>query len=230
MILPEPTPQFVAHRPPRSPSPRAGVRRRQSATSPCPLDPVRGSRHGSRRSWTSAASTASVEADDDDDSCSDCSVASVTGARGRGVVLELAAAVEDAFRNPWHWSVAPVPVRPRLPPPTPPRPSPIRRFRTVQDGAWVDPVAPPWWWPPSPRTYRASVSDHFCSVRQRIFKHVVPHAGEYTSGRRIYTNFGGRRARKVSTGHLQEAGAGSGRGCPFSSRWRVDAVWVDPLR
>ncbi|XP_075742581.1 liprin-beta 1 isoform X3 [Rhipicephalus microplus] len=146
MILPEPTPQFVAHRPPRSPSPRTGDRRRQA--SPCRLEPVRGSRR------TSAASTASVEADDDD-SCSDCSVASVTGGgRGRaGVVFELA--VEDAFRNPWHWSVAPVPVRPRLPPATPP-PRPIRRARTVQDRAWVAPAAPPWWWPPSPQTYRVS--------------------------------------------------------------------------
>ncbi|KAH8026796.1 hypothetical protein HPB51_024911 [Rhipicephalus microplus] len=149
MILPEPTPQFVAHRPPRSPSPRTGDRRRQA--SPCRLEPVRGSRR------TSAASTASVEADDDD-SCSDCSVASVTGGgRGRaGVVFELA--VEDAFRNPWHWSVAPVPVRPRLPPATPP-PRPIRRARTVQDRAWVAPAAPPWWWPPSPQTYRVSIGE-----------------------------------------------------------------------
>lgn len=169
MILPEPTPQFVAHRPPRSPSPRTGVRRRHSAASPCPLDSACGSRHGSRRSWTSAASTASVEADDDDDSCSDCSTASVTDTtkRGRGVVLGLAAAVEDAFRNPWHWSVAPVPVRPRLPPPTPPpRPASARRFRTVPDGPWFAPVAPPWWWPPSPPTYRAraSVSCHFWAM------------------------------------------------------------------
>lgn len=167
MILPEPTPQFVAHRPPRSPSPRPGVRRRQAA-SPC--RPV--SACGSRRSWTlsSAASTASVEADDDDDSCSDCSAASLSGAakrRGRGVVAELAIAVEDAFRNPWHWSVASAPVRPgfrpRLPPPTPPpRPAAVRRFRPAPDDAWVAPVAPPWWWPPAPPAYRARASVSAC--------------------------------------------------------------------
>ncbi|XP_075546965.1 liprin-beta 1 isoform X3 [Dermacentor variabilis] len=159
MNLPEPTPQFVAHRPPRSPSPRPGVRRRQAA-SPYRQVSACGSRH-SRTMSSAASTTASVEADDDDDSCSDCSAASLTGAakRGRGVVAELAIAVEDAFRNPWHWSVASPPIRPRLPPPTPPpKPATVRRFRTAPDVAWAGSVAPPWWWPPAPPAYRARAS------------------------------------------------------------------------
>ncbi|XP_070392384.1 liprin-beta-1 isoform X3 [Dermacentor albipictus] len=159
MIIPEPTPQFVTHRPPRSPSPRPGVRRRLAA-SPYRQVSACGSRH-SRTMSSAASTTASVEADDDDDSCSDCSAASLTGAakRGRGVVAELAIAVEDAFRNPWHWSVASPPIRPRLPPPTPPpKPAAVRRFRTAPDGAWAGPVAPPWWWPPAPPAYRARAS------------------------------------------------------------------------